>query len=123
MFDPGWLPPYTERQEASHGHRHRHPGPRGGRRAPLQGPRSLGAPAPGSYAAFAALTIIPEADGVPAATEMLRQLVDGHEAVCRTVRAGLPVAEEANDQVTLDLLTQRLQFHETTAWMLRSMLE
>lgn len=85
--------------------------------------RSLGAPAPGSYAAFAALTVIPEAEGVPPAAEMLRQLVDGHEAVCRTVRAAFPVAEDANDQVTLDLLTQRLQFHETTAWMLRSMLE
>jgi starvation-inducible DNA-binding protein len=83
--------------------------------------RSLGAPAPGSYAAFARLTVIPEADGVPAAGEMVRQLVAGHEAVCRTIRAAFPVAERAGDQVTLDLFTQRLQFHEKTAWMLRSL--
>jgi starvation-inducible DNA-binding protein len=85
--------------------------------------RSLGHDAPGSYREFAALTSIPEADGVPSAVEMLRQLVEGHEAVARTARTVFPTAEEANDQPTADLLTQRLQVHEKTAWMLRSMLE
>jgi starvation-inducible DNA-binding protein len=85
--------------------------------------RSLGAPAPGTYREFARLTVIPEADGVPPAAEMVRALVEGHEAVCRTARAALPVAEAAGDQVTLDLLTQRLEFHEKTAWMLRSLTE
>jgi len=85
--------------------------------------RSLGAPAPGSYRDFARLTVIPEADGVPLANDMVRQLVEGHEAVCRTARAAFPAADAAGDQVTMDLLTQRLEFHEKTAWMLRSLLE
>lgn len=84
--------------------------------------RSLGAPAPGSYADFARLTSIQEADGVPSAEQMVAQLKDGHETVIRTARAALAPAEAANDQSTLDLLTQRLQVHEKTAWMLRSLM-
>ncbi|MCB9680187.1 MAG: DNA starvation/stationary phase protection protein [Alphaproteobacteria bacterium] len=84
--------------------------------------RSLGAPAPGSYRQFAALTTIREADGVPEAKDMIAQLVEGHEAVIRTARAAFPTADEAHDESTADLLTQRLQVHEKTAWMLRSLL-
>jgi starvation-inducible DNA-binding protein len=69
------------------------------------------------------LSSIKEEDGVPKATDMIRLLVEGHEAVARTAREVFPVAEEANDQPTCDLLTQRLQIHEKTAWMLRSLLE
>ncbi len=83
--------------------------------------RSLGAFAPGSYAQFADLTSIDEADGVPTAEEMVRDLVKGHEAVARTARTAFGVADDANDQPTADLLTQRLEIHEKTAWMLRSM--
>jgi len=85
--------------------------------------RSLGFPAPGSYAEFGRHTSIKEAEGVPHALEMVRQLVDGHETVARTAREIFPVAEEGHDEATLDLLTQRLQVHEKTAWMLRSLLE
>jgi starvation-inducible DNA-binding protein len=85
--------------------------------------RSLGAFAPGSYREYAALSSIPEAEGVPKANEMLRQLVAGHEAVCRTARRIYPAAEAGQDEATLDLLTQRLNIHEKTAWMLRAMLE
>lgn len=85
--------------------------------------RALGAPAPGSYREFAKLSVIAEAEGVPAAKEMIRQLVDGQEAVIRTARAAFAIADEANDQPTADLLTQRMQIHEKTAWMLRSLLE
>ncbi|MGQ0677602.1 MAG: Dps family protein [Rhodospirillales bacterium] len=84
--------------------------------------RALGHPAPGSYAQFSKLTTIKEAQGVPSANEMLKQLVAGHEAVARTARKVFPTAEAANDQPTIDLLTQRLDVHEKTAWMLRSML-
>jgi starvation-inducible DNA-binding protein len=84
--------------------------------------RALGAPAPGTYGQFAELTRIPEADGVPGAMEMVRQLRDGHEIAARTAREVFGVAEAANDQVSMDLLTQRLQVHEKTAWMLRSLL-
>ena len=84
--------------------------------------RTLGAPAPGSYRAFAALSSIPEDDSVPAAEEMIRRLVDGNEAVVRTARSLLPIAEGAGDAPTADLATQRMQAHEKTAWMLRSML-
>ncbi len=85
--------------------------------------RSLGYPAPGTYKAFAAVTSLKEDDAVPKAEEMLKNLVDGHEAVIRTARGILPAAESGGDEVTTDLLTQRLQIHEKTAWMLRSMLE
>jgi starvation-inducible DNA-binding protein len=85
--------------------------------------RSLGFPAPGSYNAYARLSSIEEAEGVPAAEEMLAQLVKGQEAVVRTARKVFPAVERANDEATADLLTQRMQLHEKTAWMLRSMLE
>ncbi len=84
--------------------------------------RALGEPAPGSYKAFAALTNIEEEDQVPDAEEMIRQLVIGQETVVRTARELFPVVEEAGDEPSADLLTQRMQVHEKTAWMLRSML-
>jgi starvation-inducible DNA-binding protein len=84
--------------------------------------RALGYPAPGSYKAYAGLTSIEEETGVPTAEEMLRNLVVGQETVVRTARALFPVVDEANDESTADLLTQRMQIHEKTAWMLRSML-
>ncbi|HEY8154207.1 MAG TPA: Dps family protein [Myxococcota bacterium] len=84
--------------------------------------RALGHVAPGSYQAYAKLSTIREETGVPAATAMIRSLVKGHEAVAKTARAVFPTAEAANDQPTADLLTQRLQIHEKTAWMLRSLL-
>ncbi|OHX13615.1 Dps family protein [Chromobacterium sphagni] len=85
--------------------------------------RALGHYAPGSYADYARLTSIPEASGVPKADDMIRQLVDGHETLCRTARSIFAVVEKAGDEPTADLLTQRLQVHEKTAWMLRSLLE
>ena len=85
--------------------------------------RSLGHPAPGSYAAFAKLSSVKEADGVPRAMEMVKQLVEGHETVVRTARTVLDVAGEAGDDASADLATQRLQIHEKTAWMLRSLLD
>lgn len=85
--------------------------------------RALGHYAPGSYADYAKLTSIQEAIGVPKAEDMIKQLVDGHETLCRTARAIFPVVERASDEPTADLLTQRLQIHEKTAWMLRSLLE
>lgn len=84
--------------------------------------RALGSMAPGSYKDFSQLTTIPETEGVPTAEKMIQELVAGNEAVCRTARALIPAAEEAHDEATMDLLTQRLQIHEKTAWMLRSML-
>jgi starvation-inducible DNA-binding protein len=83
--------------------------------------RALGEPAPGSYTAYAALTSIEEEDGVPDAEEMIRQLLKGQETVARTARAAFGAADAANDEPTADLLTQRMQVHEKTAWMLRSM--
>jgi starvation-inducible DNA-binding protein len=85
--------------------------------------RALGHPAPGSYKAYSKLSSIAEADGVPAAEEMIKQLVEGHEAVAKTARKVFPAAAKADDQPTADLMTERLQIHEKTAWMLRSMLE
>jgi starvation-inducible DNA-binding protein len=85
--------------------------------------RALGHPAPGSYAEFGKLTSIAEAEGTPKATDMLRQLVAGQEAVVRTARAVFKVAEKASDQPTADLLTRRMELHEKNAWMLRSMVE
>ncbi len=85
--------------------------------------RALGFPAPGTYSEFAALTSIKESRGIPKAKDMIRELVEGQEAVARTARAVFPVAEKANDQPTCDLLTQRMQIHEKNAWMLRSLLE
>ncbi len=85
--------------------------------------RALDFPAPGTYREFGKLTTIAESEGVPQARDMIRQLVDGQEAVARTARSLFPVVERANDQPTADLLTQRLQAHEKAAWMLRSLLE
>jgi starvation-inducible DNA-binding protein len=85
--------------------------------------RALGVPAPGSYAQFTKLTSIKEETGVPAALEMVRQLMEGQETVARTAREAFPAAEKASDQASMDLLTQRLQVHEKNAWMLRSLLE
>ena len=85
--------------------------------------RALGHYAPGSYKQFSELTSIQESEVVPSSSEaMLQQLLSGHEAVARTARAAFPTAEKGNDEGTLDLLTQRIQLHEKTAWMLRSML-
>ena len=84
--------------------------------------RSLGVRAPGSYSEFAKLTSIEEGSGEESADEMTRQLVLGQEAVARTAREAFGAAEQANDQSTADLLTQRMQIHEKNAWMLRSML-
>ena len=85
--------------------------------------RALGFPAPGTNSQFARLTSIPETEGVPEAREMIRLLVAGHEAVARTARKIFPAVEKASDEPTADLLTQRMQVHEKTAWMLRSLLE
>ncbi len=84
--------------------------------------RALGHPAPGSYAAFAKLTTIKEEENVPEATTMIRNLVAAHEAVIRTARSLFPKVAEAHDEATADLVTQRLQVHEKTAWMLRALL-
>ncbi|MEO0540644.1 MAG: Dps family protein [Cyanobacteria bacterium P01_A01_bin.105] len=85
--------------------------------------RALGLPAPGTYSAYAQLSSISETEGVPTAEEMIKLLVEGQEAVARTARSIFPAADEANDEPTADLLTQRLQVHEKTAWMLRSLLQ
>ncbi len=85
--------------------------------------RSLGFPAPGTYAAFASLTSIPEVKGVPAAGDMIRILAAGQETVVRTARELFPLVGKAGDEPTADLLTQRMQIHEKNAWMLRSLLE
>ncbi len=85
--------------------------------------RALGVLAPGSYAEFAKLTSIEDSTGFPKAKEMVAQLVAGQEAVVRTARSVFPIAEKAQDQATMDLLTQRMQLHEKNAWMLRSLIE
>jgi starvation-inducible DNA-binding protein len=85
--------------------------------------RALGFPAPGSYAQFGALSSIDEESGVPSAEQMLAQLARDQEIVVRTEREVFPCADAASDEPTADLLTQRMQIHEKTAWMLRSMLE
>jgi starvation-inducible DNA-binding protein len=85
--------------------------------------RALGYPAPGTYKEFAALTSIKDNSGVSKAHEMIRQLVEGQETVVRTAREVLPIAEQAGDQPTVDLLSARMEVHEKNAWMLRSLLE
>lgn len=85
--------------------------------------RALGHYAPGSYRQYMQLASVQESDGVPRAEKMVRELIAGQEALARTARAVLPLAEGANDQPTLDLLTQRLNIHEKNAWMLRSLLK
>lgn len=84
--------------------------------------RALGEYAPGSYKQFAALTSIKESEKVPKATKMIEELLAGHEIVIQTARKLFPLAEDEHDEVSCDLLTQRLQIHEKTAWMLRSLL-
>lgn len=84
--------------------------------------RALGFPAPGNGSDFARLTSIKEDKDVPNAQAMIRSLVSGHESVIKTARVVFPVAERAGDQSTIDLLTQRMQLHEKTAWMLRSLI-
>jgi starvation-inducible DNA-binding protein len=85
--------------------------------------RSLGVPAPGTYSEYAKLSSITETAGVPKAEEMIKLLVEGQEAVVRTARSIFPMVDEAHDEPTADLLTQRMQLHEKNAWMLRSLLE
>ncbi|MEE9382905.1 MAG: Dps family protein [Nannocystaceae bacterium] len=85
--------------------------------------RSIGHPAPGTYSEFSRLATVTETDGVPKATEMVKLLLEGHETVVRTARKVLAVGNETGDDATADLATQRLQVHEKTAWMLRSLLE
>jgi starvation-inducible DNA-binding protein len=85
--------------------------------------RALGFAAPGTYRQFLQLSSIKESDGVPSASDMIRDLVAGQETVVRTARSVLPTVEEASDEATGDLLAQRMRAHEKNAWMLRSMLE
>lgn len=85
--------------------------------------RSLGFPAPGTYSEFARLSSIRETSGTPKAEEMIQILVEGQEAIVRTARSVFPKADSASDEATTDLLTQRIQLHEKTAWMLRSLLQ
>ncbi len=84
--------------------------------------RALGEYAPGSYKQYTQLTSLTESDKVPGAMGMIEQLLEGHEAVVRTARSVIPASEEAGDEASMDLLTQRIQLHEKTAWMLRSLL-
>ena len=85
--------------------------------------RALGHPAPGTYKEFIKLASIKEVEGVPKAFDMVRHLVAAQEATARTARKLFPLVDQANDQPTADLLTQRIEVHEKTAWMLRSLLE
>lgn len=85
--------------------------------------RALGVYAPGTYTHYAKLTSIKEDTGIPNAQTMIRNLVEAQETVIRTARSIYPLAEKATDETTADLLTQRLQIHEKTAWMLRSLIE
>jgi starvation-inducible DNA-binding protein len=85
--------------------------------------RALGFPAPGTYRQFMTLASIKEDEGIPKAEVMIRRLMECHEAVVRTARSAFKLADEVDDQPTCDLLTQRMQVHEKTAWMLRSLLE
>ncbi len=85
--------------------------------------RSLGFPAPGTYAEYVKLASIKETPGQPRAEAMIKLLMEGNEAVVRTARSVFPVVDKASDEPTADLLTQRMQIHEKNAWMLRSLLE
>ena len=84
--------------------------------------RALGVYTPATYKEFSRLTAITEEDAIPAASDMIRQLVEGHETVARTARTAFTIAEKASDAPTADLLTERMQVHEKAAWMLRSLL-
>ncbi len=85
--------------------------------------RALGHYAPGTYSEFISLSSIKESKSVPKANKMIEELIQGHEAVIKTTRAIFDAAEKAKDQTTMDVLTQRLDIHEKTAWMLRSLLK
>lgn len=85
--------------------------------------RALGVPAPGTYSEFAELSSLKEVRGPLAAEKMIETLVHGQETVVRTARSIFDVVEKAHDEPSADLLTQRMQVHEKTAWMLRSMLQ
>ena len=85
--------------------------------------RALGYPAPGTYAAFSKRASIKEVEGSPKATEMIQHLLHAQEATARTARKVFEAADAVNDQPSADLLTQRMEIHEKTAWMLRSLLE
>jgi starvation-inducible DNA-binding protein len=85
--------------------------------------RALGHPAPGTYKEFVNLASIKEVSGALKAMEMVRYLVNAQEATAKTARGLFPIVDKANDQPTADLLTQRIDVHEKTAWMLRSLLE
>ncbi len=85
--------------------------------------RALGVDAPGTHKKLAALTSIKEDENIPRAQDMIRRLVEGHETVVRTAREGFRLAEDARDEPTASLLTDRMCIHEKYAWMLRSMLE
>lgn len=82
--------------------------------------RTLGYPAPGTYSEYAELSSIKETTGVPTAEDMIKLLVEGNEAVVRTARSIIPIAEEATDEATIDMVVTRMEVHEKTAWMLRS---
>ena len=85
--------------------------------------RSLGHPAPGTFKEFLRLSSIKEAEGVPSADGMIRELISGQDAVTRAARAALKIADKADDQPTVDILVQRMQIHEKNAWMLRSLID
>lgn len=85
--------------------------------------RTLAEPAPGTYREFGALSNLEEPNGALSATEMVERLVEAHEVLARTIRSYLPTAQEANDESTASLLSDRLAVHEKTAWMLRSLTE
>ena len=85
--------------------------------------RALGFPAPGTYAQYLRLASIKETEGVPSSDEMIKYLVEGQEAVVRTARSLFPLTDKVSEEPTADLLTQRMQVHEKTAWMLRVLLE
>lgn len=85
--------------------------------------RALDLPAPGTFMEYSKLSNIKENPGVPSAQEMIKLLLEGHEITSSTARELFPIVDEANDEVTADLLTQRMQVHEKTAWMLRSLLD
>ncbi|AZZ94825.1 DNA starvation/stationary phase protection protein [Hahella sp. KA22] len=83
--------------------------------------RALGEYAPGSYSSYQKLATLKEEAGVPAANEMLAVLAKDHEQIARNIREALPAAQEATDESSASLLSDRLSVHEKTAWMLRSM--
>ncbi|MGV6806483.1 MAG: Dps family protein [bacterium] len=85
--------------------------------------RTLGVVAPGTYRAFAKLSAIEEVDDIPSATEMVRILTRGHEQVVKTCREALVKAQDANDESSVALISDRMRIHEKTAWMLRAMAE